>query len=157
MRQMLSSLFALFFLASPAFANTDVDALLTSNAPPVGVVFEVVQGDTLALSWALPQIRAQTARLKARFPTIKIAVVTHGNEQFSLMQGQSGAKAQQIQKLAQKFQASGVPLHVCGGYAQTQGVSAQAFPDYVDVAASGPGQIGAYRAQGYALVIVEKP
>lgn len=157
MRIILAFFTALVTVTTAALASSGVDKILQAEAAPVGVVFEVVEGDQFALSWALPRIEEQSQRLKEKFPEIKIAVVTHGNEQFGLMTEQSGAKADKIKSLAQNLSQTGTPVHVCGGHADARGVSREAFPDYVEVAPSGPAQITAYRNQGYQLVILQKP
>jgi len=130
----------------------------------------VVEGDQFALDWALPHIKAQSERLKARFPAIKIAVVTHGNEQFGLAKSLESPKAERIKTLAARLSQSGTPVHVCGGHADARGIphecgghadargiSHDIFPEYIEVAPSGPARITAYRNEGYALVILQKP
>ena len=117
----------------------------------------MVEGDQFALDWALPHIQAQSERLKARFPAIKIAVVTHGNEQFGLAKSLESPKAERIKTLAASLSQSGTPVHVCGGHADARGISHDIFPEYIEVAPSGPARITAYRNEGYALVILQKP
>jgi hypothetical protein len=51
--------------SATAWASPGVDKLLNAEKAPVGVVFEVVEGDQFALDWALPHIKAQSERLKA--------------------------------------------------------------------------------------------
>jgi sulfur relay (sulfurtransferase) complex TusBCD TusD component (DsrE family) len=58
------------------------------------------------------------------------------------------------QAVQQLVREEGVPVHVCGTHAEWRGVTAEQFPEYVDVAAAGPAQINDYRALGYALVVV---
>ena len=143
--------------SATAWASPGVDKLLNAEKAPVGVVFEVVEGDQFALDWALPHIKAQSERLKARFPAIKIAVVTHGNEQFGLAKSLESPKAERIKTLAASLSQSGTPVHVCGGHADARGISHDIFPEYTEVAPSGPARITAYRNEGYALVILQKP
>jgi intracellular sulfur oxidation DsrE/DsrF family protein len=47
-----------------------------------------------------------------------------------------------------------VPLHVCETHANWYGVTAEDFPDYVNVAPSGPAQLAAYREMGYDLILI---
>ncbi|MBU2981313.1 DsrE family protein [Lentibacter algarum] len=148
-----AALFGLFFAAP---ASADIDGLLASDTAPVGVVFEVVEGDESALSWVLPRIERYSKRLRDRFPDVKIAVVTHGSEQFGLTQNFSGPKAQKISRKALQMSSTGTELHVCGGHAAMRDVPASAFPAHINVADSGPEQVRALRAEGYALVQIRK-
>ena len=51
--------------------------------------------------------------------------------------------------------ADDVPVHVCETHAGWYGVEASDFPDYVDVAPTGPGQINLYKELGYTLILME--
>jgi intracellular sulfur oxidation DsrE/DsrF family protein len=151
-------LFAWLLWPLLAVAEPDEIAhLLTAAEPPAGVVFEVVEGREEDLGWALRRIRGYVERLRARYPAIELAVVTHGREQFAL-QGRyreefAGVHADALQLVAQ----DAVPVHVCGTHAGWYGVSAADFPDYVDVAPSGPAQINLYLELGYELVKLQAP
>ncbi len=50
----------------------------------------------------------------------------------------------------------GIPVHVCETHAGWKGVAPEAFPSYVDVAASGPSQINDYLALDYQRLVVPK-
>lgn len=145
-------------LALPVNASTrgEVDAVLALTTPPSGVVFEVVSGDANALDWAIPRIRGYVEELRARFPGLDIAVVTHGREQFALMdsrQAEHAAVHEQVQTLVAE---QDVPVHICETHAGWRGVDAEEFPEYVDVAPAGPAQINNYRALGYILIEVTR-
>ncbi len=62
-----------------------------------------------------------------------------------------GVVFQQVQALV----AEDVPVHVCETHAGWYGVSAEDFPDYVDVAPTGPGQVALYQELGYDLIVIE--
>lgn len=137
-----------------ASSDREVAALLERDRAPPGVVFEIVSSDARALEWAVPQVTRYAERLRARFPALPVAVVTHGNEQFAL-QSDSGATFAALHEQVRSLHArQDVPVHVCGTYAEMRGVAPEAFPDYVDVAPSGPAQIRGYRELGYELVRV---
>ena len=51
--------------------------------------------------------------------------------------------------------ADDITVHVCGTHASWRGKVDEDFPDYVDVAVSGPAQINDYQALGYELVVLE--
>lgn len=148
-------------IAGTALASNEsahgLERIMAKKTPPAGVVIEVVEGDPDALSWALPRVNRISADLRGRFPDLPIAVVTHGAEQFALADTAEGPLAGKIRQQARALSDSGTPVHVCGGHAAARGLDASAFPDYVDVAPSGPAQITAYRNEGYALIILRKP
>lgn len=140
---------------SAALANVaEVEEILAKKTPPPGVVFEIVEGDANALSWAIPQIASYTKRLRERFPKLEIAVVTHGREMFTLQTAQRGKNLAVHQAVESLTNDDKVPVHVCETYAGWRGIGAEAFPKYVDVAPAGPAQINNYRALGYVLIKV---
>lgn len=142
---------------SAALANVAaVEAILTKKNPPPGVVFEIVEGDANALSWAVPQITSYTKRLRERFPKLEIAVVTHGREMFALQTAQRGKNLAVHQAVESLTMDDKVPVHVCETYAGWRGIGAEAFPEYVDVAPAGPAQINNYRALGFVLIKVSR-
>jgi intracellular sulfur oxidation DsrE/DsrF family protein len=155
MRKTLSTitlLSALVGFPASAAAADAVEALLTADVAPAGVVFEIVSGHKDTLGKLLPGVRTDIERLRARFPGLPIAVVSHGKEQFALTR-QNRAVDPGLHAIAEDM-ATGkdVDLHVCGTYAGWFGVNPEDFPDYIDVAAAGPAQINDYRALGYVLI-----
>jgi intracellular sulfur oxidation DsrE/DsrF family protein len=66
-------------------------------------------------------------------------------------------KNAEVHKTVQSLVASDVPVHVCGTHASWKGVSADDFPDYIDVAPAGPTEIRNYQEMGYVLIEVERP
>jgi intracellular sulfur oxidation DsrE/DsrF family protein len=139
---------------APAQANDDVATLLAQAEAPFGVVFEIVEADESALEALLPEVREAIEKIRARFPDTEFAVVSHGREEFALQsqyQGEYAEVHQQVQSLV----AEEVPVHVCETHAGWYGVSAGDFPEYVNVAPTGPGQIRLYEELGYELVVIE--
>lgn len=154
-----SFLVAMLWLAhlSHAADHPAVTRLLAADRPPPGVVFEIVTGDPQALSWALPQVVDHAKRLRARFPGLAIAVVTHGREMFALTKD-AQARAQDVHRAVEKLvRDEDIPVHVCETYAGWRGLAPEAFPDYVDVAPAGPTQVANYLALGYVLVKIGAP
>jgi intracellular sulfur oxidation DsrE/DsrF family protein len=138
-------------IAFPAVADRGVDALLARDTPPAGVLFEIVTGDTYALDTLLPVATEQATRLHDRFPGLEIVVLTHGSEQFALLEEERAAQPSahgQVQSLV----ASGIPVEVCGNHASWRGKWADDFPDYVVVADSATTQIARYRERGFEVV-----
>ena len=152
----LAALVVFFATLARASSDDEIAALIARSAPPEGVVFEIVSWDGDALEWAVPAVQRYTARLRRRFPGVAVAVVTHGNEMFSLRAEEGSARAPMHAQVKNLVRRDGVPLHVCGTFAKTQGTDPEAFPGYVDVAPSGPAQIRAYRELGYTLVVVTR-
>jgi intracellular sulfur oxidation DsrE/DsrF family protein len=148
----IALLTALAGFQTNAIAADDVEALLAASDEPAGVVFEIVSGDADTLGKLLPAVRADIERLRAHFPGLPVAVVSHGEEQFALTRGNRANKPE-LHAIAEELVTGGdVDLHVCGTYASWSGVEPGDFPDYVDVAAAGPAQINDYRALGYVLI-----
>jgi len=136
-------------------ANDDVEALLARPEAPYGVVFEIVEADESALDELIPEVSATIVRIRAIFPQTEFAVVSHGREEFALQtiyQDENAQLHQQVQALV----AEDVAVHVCETHAGWYGVSAEDFPDYVDVAPTGPGQVSLYQELGYDLIVIEQ-
>ena len=153
--------FTLFFIIIQFFLNSlsiaaesskKIDELLLLGEAPTGVVFEIVSGDINRLKLALPKTQKYIKQLREKFPGLEIAIVTHGNEQFALKQS-NNKKFKKVHSLTQQLvNEDHVPLHVCGTYASWKNISAEEFPDYVDVTAAGPATINDYVSLGYILV-----
>ena len=147
---------ALLLLASlcVAQASDEVDALLQRSDAPHGIVFEIVEGDESALEELLPVVRSSIKSIRARFPQTEFAVVSHGREEFALQTAYQGEYAQ-IHQQVQSLVAEDVPVHVCETHASWYAVSAEDFPEYVDVAPTGPGQIQLYLDMDYELIVIQ--
>lgn len=150
-------LILLVALTAATSADPDVDSLLAAAEAPVGVVFEIVEGEEDALRWALPKVARLSAQLRERFPGLPIAVVTHGREQFGLLANEAAGPLAPLHDNAQQLRADGIDLHVCGVHAGWDGYTPEDFPAYVDVAASGPAQIRDYRNLGFVLIQLQDP
>ena len=146
----------LFLLVFPglALANDDVEKLLAQSEPPHGIVFEIVEADESALEEMLPRVRDAIEKVRARFPATEFAVVSHGKEEFALQSQYRGEYAE-IHQQVQSLFADDVPVHVCENHASWYGVSAEDFPDYVNVAPTGPSQVRLYQELGYELIVIE--
>lgn len=149
----LSSLF--FTHASYADPSEQIEKIVALKQAPAGIIFEIVTGQSNSLQWALPETQNYIKELRAKFPKLEIAIVTHGDEQFAL-QKTKDKKYKKVHSITQQLvQSDNVPLHVCGTYAGWKGVSEEDFPDYVDVAAAGPATINDYIALDYILIKIE--
>lgn len=141
----------------PAYADsaTEISGILARSVAPAGVVFEVAQSREGALEWAIPQVKDYAQRLRARFPKINISVVTHGREEFALL-SENALKYSAVQGSVRSLvKDDDIPVHVCGTHASWYEKHPEDFPDYIDVAPSGPAQIRNYRELGYVLVLLK--
>ena len=141
------------FSASLSANEAQVNALLALKKAPVGIVFEVVSWDEAYLKTALDDFEKYQKQLKAKFPKIKLAIVTHGNEQFSLTESNK-EKYKATHKQVQRITQTEVPVHICAGHAKMRSIDVKAFPDYVSVSPRGPGEIENYQTLGYSLIIL---
>lgn len=145
-----------FLFAAPALASSDgeVSGILALSEAPAGVVFELL-GDDDDLEIAIPKVQESIKKLRARFPELAIAIVSHGDEQFVLLQENAdsySAVHSQVQSLVNE---QNVQVHVCATYARWHGLNPEDFPDYVDVVSQGPSQISDYVESGYILILVD--
>lgn len=141
-------------VGGPLWANDDVEALLAASEAPHGVVFEIVESDESALEELLPKVRDAITRIRGAFPQTEFAVVSHGREEFAL-QSQYQQENASIHQQVKALVSDDVPVHVCETHAGWYGVSAEDFPDYVDVAPTGPGQVSLYQELDYELIIID--
>ncbi len=149
---------ALCLAPVPAAASADqeVEKVLAAAQAPDGIVFEIATNDADTLRWAVPAIRRYAERLRQRFPKLPIAVVSHGKEEFALTRP-NRERYKGVHDGIQSLQADNIPVAVCGAYAQMHQVSPEDFPDYVEVASTGPSEIRAYRDFGYQLIRLDRP
>ena len=143
----------------PGILNADqdyrsqVEAIIAADEAPEGVVFEIIDRDWEFLDQAMPEIQKFANRLRQKFPGLDIAVVSHGFEQFALTTSELDAN-EPLKNSVQSLVDSDVPIHVCGTFADWQGVDQSAFSELVDVSATGPAQINDYISLGYVNIVV---
>ncbi len=147
-------LFAAFI--SPAFGSDkdDIASILTKTETPDGVVFEVIGSDGAYLTGALEKIQKYKETLQKKFPKLDIAVVSHGSEQFALTTD-NAEKYKKAHDGVKRLVASDVPVYICETHASWRDVTAEEFPDYINVASQGPAQIKQYQELGYTLVVID--
>lgn len=130
----------------------EIMAIIHADSPPEGVVFTVYEYEEDALEWVIPRLSYYIDLLRGHFRELPIAVVSHGDEIFSLTLEQrsiyKGLHAE-IQKLVNR---QSIEFHICGSYAAYNGLTEQDFPDYIDVVPFGPSQIKDYERVGYRMV-----
>ena len=136
-------------------ADSEIAFVLAFKEAPIGVVFEIAQGRESALEWAAPRVKQYAQQLRARFPDIKLALVTHGKEEFALLK-ENEAKYTDVQNNIRSLtKEDDIPVHVCGTHASWYQKHPEDFVDFIDVAPSGPAQINNYRSLGYVHVVLK--
>ena len=157
----LSFLISLLALSSTVATAADeemdqmhVAELLAQDEAPDGVVFELIGNEGNYLLNAIKKVEIYKEQLQKKFPELKVAVVSHGSEQFNLTTAkQSGAK--DTHKRVQRLVESDVPVHICAVHASWRDVAPEDFPDYISVSSTGPAEIKNYQEFGYKLILVE--
>ena len=146
----------LYMFTFPVIANdkTEITEILNKNEAPDGVVFELIGSENSQyLPNALSKVETYKTQLKKKFPSIEIAVVAHGAEQFELTKNKAN-KEKKSHDLVKRITLDDVPVHICETHASWRGVEAADFPDYITVSAQGPIQIKQYQELGYLLVVI---
>ena len=142
-----------FILANSTQAGSlSVEDILKAQQPPPGLVFEIVSGQANLLDKLLPNLKKDIKRLRKRFPELSIAIVTHGQEQFALTSKNSQNAKTAHSLVRQLVNENDIKVHVCETYASWQGITAEDFPDYIDVSPTGPAQINDYLELDYELI-----
>ena len=157
----LSFLISLFALSSAVATAADEDMdqmyvaeLLAQDEAPDGVVFELIGNEGDYLLNAIKKVETYKEQLQKKFPELKIAVVSHGSEQFNLTTAKQNS-AKDTHKRVQRLVESDVPVHICEVHASWRDVAPEDFPDYISVSSTGPAEIKNYQEFGYKLIIVE--
>lgn len=148
---MKSLLIALILLIATPLKAATLNEVLVMEQRPDGVVFEILAPNERSWEGMQPKLLQAVEQLHKRWPDLDIAVVSHGNEQFALTK-EKASVFPELHKSVLDLGAAGVDVHVCGTYASWRDIKPEAFPDYVDVSASGPAQINDYKSIGYILV-----
>ena len=134
------------------YSHPSVTHLIEANDEPVGVVFELIERDKNTWQWAAPMIKDLKGQLKAKYPNIEIAVVSHGREQFQLIKKRAELQKEAISILDDLVRKENVNLHVCGTHSSWFGIKPSSYIDIVDVAESGPAKINDYINLGYISI-----
>lgn len=148
------AMMALGLFSLSSIANRDLQRVTALDSAPAGVVFEIVDREDEYLSIAIPWVKKQIVTLRAQFPGLNIAVVSHGSEQFALLKDADTAYPEIHSQVQSLITDHDVKLELCLGHASMRGFNASDFSEYVDIEAAGPAQISAYEARGYQKIVV---
>lgn len=146
--------FILTVVSVMARAET-IEQVLAMKKAPLGIVFEIVSNNPNELAKVLPTVKKDIQRLRAQFPGLDIAVVSHGKEEFALTKDNKTKYAKTNQEVQSLASDPNTTFHVCGAFAEMNNVSPEDFPDYVDVAPHGPQQIQTYMDFGYLKIKID--
>ena len=122
---------------------------------PEGVVFLVMDHDTEAYEWVLPRLERYVTILRAEWPDLPLAVLSHGDEIFSLLAKNADEYAGFQHRIRKLVTDEEITFQVCGAFAALSGVDESEFADFVEVIPSAPARISDYRMVGYELVHLE--
>lgn len=149
-------LFVIALLSANARAQQSaIDEMLASPEPPPGVVFDIIEGSEAALAPALDQVSRWARALRERFPALDMAIVTHGSEQFALLNGNQAEFSGAHERVRTLTGQQDIPVHVCAIHASWRDKVPEDFPSYVDVADSGPAQISRYEELDWVVVEID--
>lgn len=123
--------------------------------PGDGVIFTVRDYDEEALIWLSERIDYYLYRIRKHHPKLPVALMAHGDELASLAVPIKPEYAELHTKIQSWIKDQHVTFHVCGTMAHRLGLSANQFPDYIDVVDYGPTQVLDYLAIGYTHIELE--
>ncbi len=142
-------------LQAQEYRNTSIDALIAANIEPDGVVFEIITWEDYTWDWAAPMLQSLTEQLRARYPGLDIALISHGNELFDLAVKNKDRSEAAINTL-QSLSDDNVDIHVCGDFAKYKHLGTNDFLPFVDVSPSGPAQLRDYTNLGFEHIMLER-
>lgn len=125
-----------------------LDEILALKEAPTGVVIEIIEPGGEELKALLPEVEDATRQLRQKFPDLPVAVVSHGREQFALT-SENITRDSELESGVKHLVDTDIDVHVCGTHASWYGITPEAYPDYIDVSATGPAQINDYLKIGY--------
>ena len=149
--------FSLMLTACELSGEDGLKQILSSEQAPKGVVFDVASGDKEGLNWVVPMVKTYSRQLREKFPSIKLALVSHGVEQFQLTRSNVQRYANAHKQVKTLINDEGVTFHICAYNAASSGVKRGEFVTFVDIAERAPEQIEKYQAQGYVVLELNKP
>ncbi len=154
MKTAIPSLLAILALGLSPVQADEASEFLQLDPLPDGIVFEIVEAGEDDLQVLLPKVRYIIEKVRRENPNIEFAVVSHGREEFAL-QTKYQTQYSEIHQSVLSLVTDNVPVFVCETHAGWYGVLAEDFPDYVNVAPTGPGQISLFEDLGYYLIVIE--
>ncbi len=138
------------------YYHPQVQQVLEASQPPEGLVFDIETLDPQALQELTPFIVRQIKAIKAQFPDVDIAVVSHGVEEVALTKTAQTQFSGLHTMFDQLVQQQDVSLHVCGAVAGLTQLTQEDFSDFVSYSDSGMAQINDYKALGYQVIAIKQ-
>jgi len=143
----------LLLMSQLAIADDEVNDILNSSPPPVGVVFEVLTHEPAAWPKALAYIKGAIKRLRAKHSDMSFAIVSHGMEQFALLKEEKENHAG-LHGEVKSLLKDNVKLEVCGTFSEWNGYEKDDFPSYVTIVDQAPRSIGFYEEDGFSVIVI---
>lgn len=141
-------------ITDPFPEQSEMDEIYAGEEPE-GIVFLVMEHDEEALYWVLPRVIRYTQQLHERWGDLPIAVLSHGDEMFALVEEFKSLNEKLHQSIIELSNNYDVVFQVCGSYASFSDVDSSEFPDYIDVVPSAPAEITNYRQMEYKFIALE--
>lgn len=134
--------------------GASVEDLLDADRRAEGVVFEIIAWQEYSWDWAAPPLRRRVERLRAKYPGIEMAPVSHRADLFDLTR-RAGLRQQASIRALSRLRAEGLEICVCGEYAAWKRLGPKGFLDFGEATASGSAQLAAYFELGFAQIRLE--
>lgn len=146
MKYLTALLLVIFSQSSYSFE--ELQNIAKQNTAPAGVVIEITSGDKLYLTKIIAELKKDIEAIQKKHKAIPVAIVSHARESLLL-----SSKNQQAQPTLhadiKSLSDNNTNIHICGTYASWFNVSADDFPDYINVSPAGPVQVDDYIELGY--------
>ena len=136
--------------------HPQVENLLKSDVEPEGVVFDIETLDSKGLVSLTQYVTSQVELVKQAFPSVDIAIVSHGAEEFALQTTASDKYADVHNLFSELVSTKEVSVHVCGAVGSLKNLTQEDFPEFVSYSASGLAQINVYKAIGYTVIVIKE-
>lgn len=148
---------SLILTACELSGDEGLTQILSSEQVPKGVVFDVASDDKEGLSWVVPMVKSYSRQLRKKFPGIKLALVSHGVEQFQLTRNNIQRYVSAHRKVQKLISEEEIKFHICAYNASNSGVKRSEFVTFVDIVERAPEQIEKYQTQGYVVLKLTRP
>ena len=132
-----------------------INAIISADEAPSGVVFVIYEYDESALTWIMPRLVYYTTLIHQRFADLSVAVVSHGDEMLSLTKESAEIYPEVHFDLETLVKELDVVFHVCGSFATLNDLAESDFPDVIDVVPFGPAQVSDYKSLDYVVIDAE--
>ncbi|MDH5517615.1 MAG: DsrE family protein [Gammaproteobacteria bacterium] len=146
----LSAILLLLF-SSNSYSYDVLQNIAKKDKTPAGIVIEITSGDRLYLAKIIAELKNDIEAIKKKHKDLPVAIVSHARESLLLTTKNSQAQPK-LHAAIKSLSDNNTNVHVCGTYASWFNVSADEFPDYINVSPAGPLQVDDYIELGYVHI-----